>query len=174
MGSRKPKGCIPVRDATSHSAPASAYPSPRAKQNSGNDCRRVLMNLSRPSRATAAATMSHSHTNAPAGCPSFKKKLAVVRAAAGNKKLRTTNTFTCERRLACAGTRFKPRGTITQGARRNNRSKMLSRKKLRKTPARRMSQAAPPTTAILTPDGKKVWPVRMAETHIPGPSEAAP
>src|SRR5437660_4227015 len=77
MGSRKPKSCIPVREAASHSAPTNAYPSPRAKQNSGNDCRRVLMNLSRPSRATAEATMSHGHTNAPAARPSFRKKLAV-------------------------------------------------------------------------------------------------
>ncbi len=77
MGSRKPKSCIPVREAASHSAPTNAYPSPRAKQNSGNACRRVLMNLSRPSRATAEATMSHGHTNAPAARPSFRKKLAV-------------------------------------------------------------------------------------------------
>src|SRR5437867_12785995 len=76
MGSRKPKSCIPVREAASHSAPTNTYPSPRAKQNSGNDSRRVLMNLSRLARATAAATMSHGHTKAPAARPPATKNLA--------------------------------------------------------------------------------------------------
>src|SRR5205807_65294 len=82
---RKVAKAIPHPPITSRQTAASfsfgpmrnAYPSPRAKQKSGTDCRGVLMNLSRPSRATAEATMCHGHTNAPAARPSFRKKLAV-------------------------------------------------------------------------------------------------
>src|SRR5260370_8297450 len=139
-----------------------------AKQNSGNERKRVRMSLSRPSRAKARATMSHTHTSAPATLPSLRKKLAVVSAGRKGRKYRMTELFIREGRLTwAAGNRLNARGTTTNGARRNNRQKILIRKLNRKTPARRISQMTPPAAAVFTPDGKRTWSGRMAETHSP-------
>src|SRR5215470_8823200 len=76
--------------------------------------------------------------------------------------------------LLVRGTKLRERGTTTDGARRNNNSKMLNGKTFRAAATARMDHVTPPAMAILAPDGKRVSSVFMAANHIPWAREAAP